>query len=69
MSIRSLVTRTRALEAKMPAPTRTPRICVVTSHDPADVREARIAEAERAGDQIIEVAFVKTPTERGEVAL
>jgi len=32
-----------------------PRLCVVTSDDPADVREAKLATAERTGDPILDV--------------
>lgn len=69
MNLKGIENRARALEEKAPTPTRTPKFCVVTSHDPADIRAARIVEAERVGDPIIEVEFYACPTEPGEVAL
>ena len=68
MNLKGIENRARALEEKMPTPTRTPRLCVVTSDEPADVREAKIAEAERLGDRIVEVVLVETPSEPAEVA-
>ena len=65
MNIRSLVTRIRALAAKVPTNKHAPRLCVVTSDDPADVREAKLATAERTGDLILDVELY----EPSEVAL
>jgi len=55
MQFRSLVSRIRALAERIPSPTRTPRLCIITSDNaPAD-RAAKLAEAERRGDPILEV--------------
>jgi hypothetical protein len=57
VSLRDLRSRVSALAARVPTAMRTPRLCVVTSDEPADMRAARIAEAERAGDPILEVTL------------
>ena len=57
MGIQNLAIRIRALAARVPTNKRTPKLCVVTSGDSTDIREARIAEAERVGDPILEVEF------------
>lgn len=69
MDLRRIKIRVETAAAKLPPATRTPRLCVVTSAEPADVREAKIAEAERLGDPVLEVVFIETPTSPEEFEL
>ena len=62
MDLKSLRQRLTALAAKVPASRRVPRLCIVTNNDPECERVARMAEAERLGDPILDVTLFE-PTD------
>jgi hypothetical protein len=55
--LRNIKNRLDAASAKLPPAERAPRLCIVTSEDTPDIREAKLTEAARTGDPILEVAF------------
>ena len=62
MPLSSIRQRLAALAERMPKSLRVPRLCIVTNNDPECERVARMAEAERLDDPILDVTLFE-PTD------
>jgi hypothetical protein len=65
MNLRTISRKIAALAERVPVPRRVPRLCIVTNNDPECDRVARMADAERLGDPILDVTLFE-PTDTDE---